>query len=798
MSEFGNKLLPGQKEVPARTVNDVTEALRRRQAQPRQNENQPRDFDQVKVENGSGYALDPFAVLKVEGSAAATWPERTNGLYVQEGMRNGVESKGSQPGDDFDQVAILQKSAPSDMFAQGVTSGPTPVFVYFPTEESLSYPFAIPDRGGAKSYLVASPYGLNRILWHAQPSDSFEECVGEVLQAFVNLGEDQQWHFWKLKADLPCCGSAQADACTECGTVYSPDCPITRTIWAPKGLNLCGCENACGQWKQGDVVPAWWYESLGKWVTIPNFSASFEEKEMEVVTGLRITGGTVRPTEDYKTVVTDVTIDTALITLGGDELRPLQCTSGSLSFAEGDAVASGNVTVSGNLGSAQDPVRLDVVSACDDVLLEEASITSEANLSLSGSLSGSASVSVPLSNISLPISGTCGGTASGAISVGGTANLDGTCRIWQNLPTLIVTGSVGISGSASLSGTVNVGTGAATLSSSSTAKTLLKNVTLKKDNATASAIVVPPVSGSITGTLSNSSTTQVSLSNVTISLNLANLFEEVDMVDPSTFSFSGCTLTWTTKKCLALKSGASLGSLTASLSGTLDIPSAVVCDFDHTSAASSYTLDTSTESVSIPDTVTIDGSKLTVSGTGSVSTTGTLTGSATWPENAELVGTCNVQGNISAGGTASLVVAGTISGTASGSSSTTATGTATITDTVTVSGPLSISSGVSINGKLRRSCPQYALLNGVPVSLTSTTPVSLGVSGTITDTRECYVEVPTSITWGTGWIDVDQEEVPFPGIDLTGATISGITDTITYLACKDCPEPEEEEEEAAS
>ena len=794
MSEFGNKILPGQKEIPARAVNEVTEALRRRQAQPRQNENQPRDFDQVKVENGSGYALDPFAVLKVEGSAAATWPERANGLYVQEGMRNGVESKGSQPGDDFDQVAILQKSAPQNMFAQGVTSGPTPVFVYFPTEESLSYPFAIPDRGGAKSYLVASPYGLNRILWHAQPSDDFTECVGEVLQSYVNMGEDQQWHFWKLKADLPCCGSAQADACTECGTVYSPDCPITRTIWAPKGLNLCGCETACGQWKQGDVVPAWWYESLGKWVTIPNFSASFEEKEMEVVTGLRITGGTVRPTEESTTVVTDVTFDTSLITLDGDELRPLQCTSGSLYFAVNDAVASGNVTVSGDLGTAQNPIRLDVVSACDDVLLEEASITSEANLSLTGSLSGSASVSVPLSGVSLDVTGTCGGTAAGSISVGGTANLNGTCRIWENLPTLIVNGSVGISGSANLSGTVNVGQGAASLSSSGTAKTLLKTLTIKKDNATVNAIVVPPVSGTINGTLSNSTTTQVSLSNLTITLDLSDFFEEVNAVDPSTFTFSGCTLDWLPMKVLKLKSGASLGSLSASLSGTLEIPSAVVCDFDHSSAASSYTLDTSTESVSIPDTVTIDGSKLTVSGTGSVSTTGTLTGTATWPENAQLVGTCNVNGSISAGGTANLVVTGTISGAASGSSGTTATGTATITDTVTVSGPLSISSGVSINGKLRRSCPQYALLNGVPVSLTTAQPVSLGVSGTIPDTRECYVEGPTTITWGSGWFDVDQDDVPFPGIDLTGATISGITDTITYLACKDCPESEEEEE----
>ena len=790
MTQFGDYIAPKKKKVNRDAANEQTAYIRGNQPQPRQNENNPRDYDQVKVENGSGYAVDPLAVLRIHN---ATWPERTDQKFVNEGMRNGVESLGVKPSTEWDMVSVLQKSAPDSNFAQGVCSGPTPVFVLFRTHESLDYPFAIPISQDS-SELIASPYGLNRILWHSEPSDDFQECTGEVLQAYVNMGEDGQWVFWKLKEDLPCCGSATGQLCDECGTVLQSDCPIERTIYAPKGLNLCGCENSCGTWKAGDVVPSWWFQYLAKWVTIPNFHADLEEKEMEVVTSLRITGGTVRPTEESTTVVTDVTFDTSLITLD-DELRPLQCTSGSLYFAEGDAIASGNVTVSGNLGTAQDPIQLDVVSACDDVLLEEASITSEANLSLTGSLSGSASVSVPLSGVSLDVTGTCGGTAAGAISVGGTANLNGTCRIWENLPTLIVNGQVGISGSANLSGTVNVGQGAATLSSSGTAKTLLKNVTIKKDNATVNAIVVPPVSGQITGTLSNSTTTQVSLSNLTITLDLSDFFEEVNAVDPSTFTFSGCTLDWLPMKVLKLKTGASLGSLTASLSGTLDIPSAVVCDFDHTSAASSYTLDTSTESVSIPDTVTIDGTKLTVSGTGSVNTTGTLTGSATWPENAQLVGTCNVQGDISAGGTANLVVTGTISGAASGSSGTTATGTATITDTVTVSGPLSISSGVSINGKLRRSCPQYALLNGVPVSLTTAQPVSLGVSGTITDTRECYVEVPTSITWGNGWFDVDQDDVPFPGIDLTGATISGVTDTIKYVACADCPETEEGEEE---
>lgn len=789
MTQFGDYIEPKKKKVNRDAANEQTAYIRGNQPQPRQNENNPRDYDQVKVENGSGYAVAPLAVLRIHN---ATWPERTDQKFVNEGMRNGVESLGVKPSTEWDMVSVLQKSAPDSNFAQGVCSGPTPVFVLFRTRESLDYPFAIPISQDS-SELIASPYGLNRILWHSEPSEDFQECTGEVLQAYVNMGEDGQWTFWKLKSDLPCCGSATGQLCNECGTVLQSDCPIERTIYAPKGLNLCGCENSCGTWKQGDVVPAWWFQYLGKWVTIPNFHAGLEEKEMQVVTSLTLTGGTVSPATNYETVVTDLTIDTNKISLCATVPEEVYCLDGSIELT--NATASGNVTVSGNLGTAQNPIRLDVVSACDDVLLEEASITSEANLSLTGSLSGSASVSVPLSGVSLDVTGTCGGTAAGAISVGGTANLNGTCRIWENLPTLIVNGQVGISGSANLSGTVNVGQGAATLSSSGTAKTLLKTLTIKKDNATANAIVVPPVSGQITGTLSNSSTTQVSLSNLTITLDLSDFFEEVNAVDPSTFTFSGCTLDWLPMKVLKLKTGASLGSLTASLSGTLDIPSAVVCDFDHTSAASSYTLDTSTESVSIPDTVTIDGSKLTVSGTGSVSTTGTLTGSATWPENTVLAGTCNVQGDISAGGTANLVVTGTIAGAASGSSGTTATGTATITDTVTVSGPLSISSGVSINGKLRRSCPQYALLNGVPVSLTSEQPVSLDVTGTITDSRECYVDVPTELCYENGWLDVEQARVPFPSVDLTGATISGTTATIKYVACADCPEPEEEEEE---
>lgn len=789
MSQFGSYIEPRQKKVDRDAANEETAYLRGNQPQPRQNENNPRDYDHVKVENGSGYSVDPFAVLRIHN---ATWTERTDQKFINEGMRLGVESLGVKPSTEWDMVSVLQKSAPSGSFAQGVCSGPSPVFVLYRTRASLDYPYAIPLPEDS-SKLIASPYGLNRILWHAPPSEDFQECTGEVLQTYINLGEDGQWVFWKLENDLTCCGSTTAKLCDLCGTVLQPDCPIIRTIYAPKGLSLCGCENSCGTWKAGDVVPAWWFQYLEKWVTIPNFHANLEEKEMEVVTSLQITGGTVRPTEDYKTVVTDITIDTSLVTLGSYERKPVSCL-GAIKFGD-DAKATGSVTVTGTIGSAQNPIELEVTSQNNMVTIYDASLTSGSNVTLTGDLSGSCTISVPLSGVSLDVTGTCGGTADGSISVGGTANLNGTCRIWENLPTLIVNGNVGISGSADLSGTVNVASGAATLSASGSAKTLLKDVTLKRDSASANAIVVPPISGQITGTLSGSSTTQVSLSNVQVSLNLANLFNEVDAVDPSTFTFSGCTLDWRPMKVLALKDGVTLNNLRATLSGTLDIPSAVVCDFNHTNTASSYTLEKSTESVAIPDTVTIDSTKLTVSGTGTVSTTGTLTGSATWPEGAVLRGTCNVNGSISAGGSASLVVTGTIAGAASGSSGATATGTATITDTVTVSGPLSIASGVYIRGQLISDYPLKATGTIPNVSLSTAEDVSLALSGSIVNNQRCYVDVPTAIRWGSGWFDVDLDEVPFPGIDLTGATISGVTDTITYLACKDCPEPEDGEEE---
>jgi len=797
MTQFGDYIQPKKRRVDRNDQNELTSYLRGNQPQPRQNENNPRDYDQVKVENGSGYSANPFGVLRIHD---ATWPERTDKKFVNEGMRNGVESLGVKPSTEWDMVSVLQKSAPDRKFAQGVCSGPTPVFVLFRTQESLDYPFAIPIAEDS-SELVASPYGLNRILWHSEPSDSFEECTGEVLQAYVNMGEDGQWTFWKLTEDLPCCGSAVGQLCDECGTVLQPDCPIERTIYAPKGLNLCGCEDSCGTWKKDDIVPAWWYQYLEKWVTIPNFHANLEEKEMEVVTGLQITGGTITPSTNFVPVVTNVAIDTNLISLGIPTESPVHCLSGDITLT--GAKAEDDITLSGTLGSQENPIQLDVVSASRGVIISGASISSESTVSLTGELSGSASVEVPLSGVSLNVTGTCEGVARGNVYVNGTANVAGNCLINDNFPTLEVDGTVTVEGEATLQGHVEVGQNAISLSGG-TQKTFLSSAVL---NTTPHTLNLMPTTGRISGTLSSSHTTPVTFSNLTVTLDLSSIFEEVEAVDgdPSKTYFSGCTWHYEKIKVLALKANASLASVTASLSGQINIPSDVVCDYDFSSSASSVTINgvniaagtngltTTTDSVTVPTTATLDGSKLTVSGTGTMSTEGTVEGTATFPEDAELVGTCQASGTCSAHGAAALGVSGTIRGTATGATGATATGTATITDTVTVSGPLDISSGVEIHGLLDHEAPQYALLNGVPVSLSGS--VSIDVTGTISDTRQCYVDVPTSLLCEEGWIDVDMDRIALPSVDLTGATISGITETITYLACADCPEPEEEEEE---
>ena len=783
MTQFGDFIEPKKKKVNRNDQNELTSHLRTTQPMPRQNENAPRDYDQIKVENGSGYSADPFGVLRIHD---ATWPERTDYKFVNEGMRCGVESHGVKPTDEWNQVGILQKSAPDSQFAQGVCSGPTPVFVLYPSEESLEYPYAIPIPNDS-SKLVASPYGLNRILWHAEPDPAMNGCDPRILQSYVNLGEDGQWVWWKLEDDLPCCGSVTAKLCDNCGNVLQPDCPIIRPIYAPKGLSLCGCEDSCATWEKDSVVPAWWFHYLEKWVTIPNTQANFEEQEIEVVTGLQLTGGVITPSQDYVAVVTDVILDTTKVELCGETESPIfEKPLGSITIGA-DAEASGPITLTGSIGSQQNPVRLDVISDCETVTISGGSLTSSSNATLSGTLTGTAPVTVGLSGVEFDVDGTCSGTATGNISVSGLNTLSGTCSIYNaTLPELDVTGSVTKTSQAE---PVTLGGGSQ--------QTFLTGVTLDASKVTTknTTLSIPPLTGTITGTLNNTSSASVSASGLTATVDLSSIFESATAVDGTSLRFNNCQLEWDNITVLKFKSGktaSDLQNIPVSISGNLSIPSGISCAFDHTSGATSVTIKEvntctagsvtpATDSVTVPTTATLDVQKLGI------------TGKATFPQDTAIGGTCRASGLVTATGSASLTVNGTISGTATGTAEDTAEGTATLNNQVTVSGPLNVPD-VILTGTLGRTCQQYVNLYVPNVTFSSNGNVTLPVTGSIADTREWVVEIPTTICLEQGAFDVRHGRFPLPSVDLTGATISGVTSTIKFLACKECPEPEEEEE----
>ncbi len=786
MPQFGPYVIPGQKKIDRDGYNELTDYIRTTAAQPRQFENSPRDYDQNKVENGSGYPVDPLAVLRIHD---ATWPERTDGKFTNEAMRVGVESLGVKPSNEWNMVSVLQKSAPDGSFAQGVCSGPTAVFVLYRTRESLNYPYAIPIPEDS-SKLIASPYGLNRILWHSEPSEDFEECVGEVLQTYISMGEDEQWCWWKLEDDLPCCGSVTAKLCDNCGNVLQPDCPIIRTIYAPKGLSLCGCEDSCATWEKDSVVPAWWFQYLNKWVTIPNTQAGFEEQEIEVVTGLQVTGGVITPSQDYVAVVTDVILDTTKVELCGETESPVfEKPFGTIAIGA-DAEASGPITLSGTIGSQQNPVRLDVVSDCETVTISGGSLTSSSNATLSGTLTGTAPVTVGLSGVEFDVDGTCSGTATGNISVSGLNTLSGTCSIYNaTLPELDVTGSVTKTSQAE---PVTLGGGSQ--------QTFLTGVTLDASKVTtkSTTLSIPPLTGIIIGTLNNTSSASVSASGLTATVDLSSIFESATAVDGTSLRFNNCQLEWDNITVLKFKSGktaSDLQNIPVTISGNLSIPSGISCAFDHTSVATSVTIKEvntctagsvtpATDSVTVPTTATLDVQKLGI------------TGKATFPQDTAIGGTCRASGLVTATGSASLTVNGTISGTATGTAEDTAEGTATLNNQVTVSGPLNVPD-VILTGTLGRTCQQYVNLYVPNVAFSSTEDVTLPVTGSIVDTREWAVEMPTTICLEEGAFDVRHGRFPLPSADLTGATISGVTSTIKVLGCKECPEPEEEEESNA-
>lgn len=770
MTQFGDFIEPRQRKVSRDAANEQTAYLRGNQPQPRQLENNPRDYDQVKVENGSGYPLDPFSILKVEGADAATWPERTNELFFQEGMRNGIESKGSQPGDDFDQVAILQKSAPDTMFAQGVISGPTPVFVYFPTLDSLNYPFAIPDRSGNKQRLVASPYGLNRILWHAEPSDDFQECAGEVLQAYVNLGEDQQWHFWKLKSDLSCCGSAPADACDECGNVYQPDCPITRTIWAPKGLSLCGCENACGQWNQNDVVPAWWYESLGKWVTIPNFTMNLEEKEQTIVTGVTLQGLEVMPSTEEKEVVTNVILHEEDIELTSSDTPveiELENTQAHAQIeVDGPVDISGNVSVPAT-STATGPIKFTGSVETNTPVTLSGNLATTTPVTVSGNLNSQATINLtPGQNIgfvktftgSTP---TLSWTPVSAPIYASEATFDGHFKEDSETMEAQVTGNV--EGSGSVNATVEVPS-LQVFDQAGTGRTpIVTDAWLSPQNI------------------------EVDFSGLVAELDLTSYVKTVNVVTGITRN--GCDIVGTTTPVMVIDESAlpSSGSgLPVRLSGsiTLKLKEEQGNPLDAIGMHKKYlgvgSASQQTAQISASDLA----SALSLRGTVDVPSevTGTVHYNQTGTFSASLITGWNRGAMNATAGTLQIPIGATVNlnGTA------TLSGNVTTNTPVTVSGNLATDSSVSLNGTAEASW--NTTISG-DISLTDDVHLTGEITQPLEASGTATVQIPNGIHFREGALDLRKDTIPITTLNPTSGAITGeTTTTIKYLGCKECDE----------
>lgn len=732
----------------------------------------------LRVKNHTNAPQEMFSVLKI------TTPEETNPNafpHVLRSQQNAIYGE-TPTGDCHESVAITTYYMDPETELPCIVSGPSPVKILFETEESLTFPFAIPIYGDTTK-LKASPFGRIKILWHEETQQTPTCSQPIVLYSWVNLGIQCEWSFWKLKADLACCSGALAQLCDECGAVINEDCPIEAMIYAPPGQTLCSCEDSCAMWKAGDVVPALWYEYLCKWVTIPNFNINLEEKEMQVVTGLSITGGTITGTTQSKQVVTEVLFNMNNVTLDDYRAEPIFCT-GLITFGE-NAEAAGEVTVTGTIGSQENPVLLPIVSECDTVTISNASLTSAGNVSLSGTPSD-ATVTVPLSGVSLGVSG----TASGPLTLtNDNVSLDGSCTIpFRNLPQLNVTGNVIKTSQAD----------PVTLGGHST-KTLLSGATI---NTTTHNLKIPPLTGTLTGSLRTGSgvpTTNADRSGLRATIDLSSIFEMAEAVKEGTLDVVECELTYETINVLKFKQGktaADLQNIPVTFQGDITVPSSVSCNFDYSETGATTTtikgvdtstnngLTTTTDSVSIPTTATLHLDKIGVTGT------------AEWPQTLSqtgLVGRSHVDGTVTV---SNNNVSLNVTGTATGDSEDTASGTVSFTQPLTVSGPLNLTTGVTLSGTMSRQCAQYAKMEGVSFSGTNSN-VSLDLLGNVVDNRTCSVMLPHSIKWGDSqnpWVYIGVDTIPIPGVDLTGATISGVTSTIKVLGCKECPAPEEEEE----
>lgn len=269
-------------------------------------------------------------------------------------MRRGVEIAGSKPDDDWNNIAVSQKSIPPQSVGPAVVSGPTAVRVLFQDQRSLDYPFAIPIEGRSDC-LLASPFGKNRILWRAEPETEILGCEGVILQAFANMGDDGQWVWFKLEEDLDSCSGALARLVNECGNELG-DCPIVKTVYAPKTSNLCGCEEEGSGWKAGDVLPFWWFQYLEKRIAIPNQTGGFKEKEAKLLSGgtfenlqFELEGEDVTVVEDVELKAEYLALETSLTEVGVELEGDIEI-EGALELTE-DVEVEGDLTLQGTLKS---------------------------------------------------------------------------------------------------------------------------------------------------------------------------------------------------------------------------------------------------------------------------------------------------------------------------------------------------------------------------------------------------------------------------------------------------------------
>ena len=269
MPEFGYKKHPGDRSLSAGAWNRLVNANTSDRKIPAPTQENHRDTNRVEVENGAG-SLDPFGVLKVSG---ATWKERKKEVYTSEGMRKGCEITGIPAEEEFEPVTILQRSASGNGITFGVTSGPTPCMVEFSDAASLDYPYAVAIQGDTTK-LKASPYGWIRILWHEEPTTPMEGCSPQTLQAYVNLGDDSQWAFFKLLDDLEECQSVEGLLVDNCGNQVG-ECPIIKEIWDSKLADEeCECKEKKlspeekPKLKKDAIVLCFWVMYLEKWVAI--------------------------------------------------------------------------------------------------------------------------------------------------------------------------------------------------------------------------------------------------------------------------------------------------------------------------------------------------------------------------------------------------------------------------------------------------------------------------------------------------------------------------------------------------